>query len=295
MSILTDIKVLLLTCLLGACGGQTLEPIPPITNFQKAKIPTEKPKPVFHWKVKGEASTYNPDNIWDAINGAAEIYVAYGFQELIVQEYEIENLVANLEIFDQGAPINAFGVFSRERPPNGKPIEVGAQAVALEPYQCTMIKGQYYVRAQNVQGKLNANECRDLLNTAAQELPGGNDLPAELSRLPSQRQVKDSLGYTRKSYLGVADLTDCLYAKYTEKNSKTYELFTILKESEQAWNKLTGNWKSKKAGSLKALYREIPYRGKVVVVKTPNGIFGIVGAKDLQSATNLLKNTFASD
>lgn len=295
-------KLLPLVFALAACGGETTELRPAIPEETVAKPHPKKPQsdePEFLWKQVGEESAYTPDNIWELIDGAAEIYVAYGFKGLVERRYELQGCVATVDIFDQGEPMNAFGVFSRESPPDAERISAGAMGAAVEPYQCMMIKGRYYVRAQAMQGDLNAPECRGLLVAAARDLPGGDDPPPELGSLPSRGRVAGSLGFSRKSYLGLADLSNCLFAKYRMGDGREFELFTILPRGEQTaegvWRELGGKWQAAKVNDLPALHRDIPYRGKVAVVRTPERILGVVDAGDLDLTLETLREALATD
>ena len=47
-----------------------------------------KPFPEYkNWNLKIDETVYMPENLWELINGAAEIYLAYEFQDLHIGEY----------------------------------------------------------------------------------------------------------------------------------------------------------------------------------------------------------------
>ena len=59
---------------------------------------------------------YNRDTIYKHINGGAELYLAYGFKEVLVRKYlGPNNIEMVLDIYDMGNSMDAFGVFSTER------------------------------------------------------------------------------------------------------------------------------------------------------------------------------------
>ena len=67
-------------------------------------------------KVEGP-TYYGPDKLFDYINGGAELFLAYGFLELLVVELsEDQNHTnrATLEIYNMGTLENAFGAFKTE-------------------------------------------------------------------------------------------------------------------------------------------------------------------------------------
>ena len=61
---------------------------------------------------------YQPDNLWDFINGAADAYLALGFEELHVAEYKKGRDVIKLEIYRHSDHTMAFGIYATERSPS---------------------------------------------------------------------------------------------------------------------------------------------------------------------------------
>ncbi len=275
---------------LASCGAQQ-----PVASNQDAPRETavqhEPPPPC---APRGEVQRFDPDNIWDAINGAADLYLEYGFRELAIQEYQCEDVRVSVETYDQGAPINAFGIYRRSRPPDAIEIRVGAEAAVAPPYHCMMFKQQRYFRAQALEGELSEPLCRGLLESIAKNTPGDEHLPEDLDRLPRIHRVDGSEGFTPKSYLGTEDLARCLHARYKGSDDLTYEVFTIIEESNQTWERLSAKWTNARASDAPALYRDIPYRGVVVVTRSRRGILGVVDAGDLPAATAVLQQAAES-
>ena len=54
------------------------------------------------WKPISEVSTYEPENLWVYINGAAELFLAYGFQYLRSCDLEGSGISVTLDIYDMG-------------------------------------------------------------------------------------------------------------------------------------------------------------------------------------------------
>lgn len=71
------------------------------------------PRAIHGWKAAIKAEIYNRETIYDYMNGAGEIYLAYRFSELLVRRYsKPRNPDIIVEIFDMDSPEDAFGVFS---------------------------------------------------------------------------------------------------------------------------------------------------------------------------------------
>ncbi len=224
----------------------------------------------------GEPSVYDASNLWDAINGAADLHLDYGFSELSVQKFRVHQRDVEIESFDQGSPVNAFGIFRRERPKTATPLTVGGEGALSLPYTCAMWKGRYLVRIRVTEGELDASLCEEALYSFAKRLDGEDGLPGELSALPEENRVPLSEGYTPNGYLGVSELPRALHATYQVSAEKKFVLFALL-GTDEAQTKTFESIKAKwtRMDGHDAYHRKIPYLGPTVVVQTEKGIFGV--------------------
>jgi hypothetical protein len=264
--------------LLAGCGPA---PDPPTT-------PAAQPAPAVGWNATGEARSYDATNLWDAINGAADGYLAYGFVGLTVQDYSTDGATVTVEIYDQGSALGAFGVYRRDRPPEPIPLAVGAEALITSPHHCAMLAGAHYVQARAIEGQLDEASCRGLFLGLLGTLPGPHDLPAELLLLPVADRVAGSEGFTKTSFLGLSELSNCLHAEYRASDGKTYQLFAFVesagRDKDAIWSALEAQWKPVDKDGVQALHRSVPYKGEVVAIRAGTGIFGISAAGDLEAS-----------
>ncbi|MFB0515893.1 MAG: DUF6599 family protein, partial [Candidatus Neomarinimicrobiota bacterium] len=74
------------------------------------------PDTVEGWKIGRRDREYDHTNLYDYLNGGAELYLSYGFQGLINRTYtQPGQPEIFVDIFDMGNSRNAFGVFSHSR------------------------------------------------------------------------------------------------------------------------------------------------------------------------------------
>ncbi|MEE9464267.1 MAG: DUF6599 family protein, partial [Candidatus Neomarinimicrobiota bacterium] len=74
------------------------------------------PGTVEDWQTGRADKIYNRENLYEYINGGAELYLSYGFLQMISRTYTKSgkpDIV--VDIFDMGSSRNAFGVFSHSR------------------------------------------------------------------------------------------------------------------------------------------------------------------------------------
>ncbi len=84
------------------------------------------------WSADGEAEVYAGDHLFVYINGGAEIYHEYGFQQLTVQRYRRGDDRVSVEIYTMDG--DAFGIYSFARSGNGRPVNLGNGATAADYY-----------------------------------------------------------------------------------------------------------------------------------------------------------------
>ena len=79
---------------------------------QSISLPAE----VEGWKWDGKEIKYNSKTLFDYIDGAAELFLAFGFQNLTARRYEKSNQPPiTIELYEMGSSEDAYGVFSFDR------------------------------------------------------------------------------------------------------------------------------------------------------------------------------------
>jgi hypothetical protein len=231
------------------------------------------------WTLAGEVLTYEADNLWEYINGAAELFIQYDVQTCRTADFTSGDVTVTIDLYDMGTPLNAFGVFTRESPGRGTPSPQATAVVVSPPYQALLLKGSTYVKVNAVEGELTDPIGAELLEAVAATLSGQTEYPEELGLLPEHGKVPGSEGYQRVGFLGLTELADCLYAEYAGDGDQTWQGFVVL-PSASVWDALAGEWESVEHGGLTVLHRQIPYRGLVGVVQTEQAVVGVSGAAD---------------
>ncbi len=91
------------------------------------------PAEVHGWRAAGMTRVYGRDDVFEYMNGAGELYLAYDFQRVFVQDYgraDGPRIVA--EAYEMASSEDAWGVFTHD--PEGEDVGVGqgnAYAVGL--------------------------------------------------------------------------------------------------------------------------------------------------------------------
>jgi len=234
------------------------------------------------WTQSGDMLQYDADNLWEYINGAAEMFVDYDVQTCRTADVTSGDVTVTVDLYDMGTPLNAFGVYKQESAGDGVQLANAVEAVIAPPYQALLLKGATYVKVNAVEGELTEASGRDLLEAIAAALPGETTYPSELSLLPEEAKISGTEGYRRRGFLGLTELSDCIHAEYGGEGEATWRGFVVPEsvESSTTWGALAEQWDSLEHGGRTVLFREIPYGGIVGVTQTEQGIWGVSGAAD---------------
>jgi hypothetical protein len=168
------------------------------------------------WTRSKPPQTYSADTLWEFIDGAAETYVDFGFEDALSVGYANGGADVGIEIYRMADSLHAFGVYTQERPPAPQAVAVGAEAYANSNV-LNFWKGSCYVKLiapRPDQPGLAA--MTTLARAISDKLPEGGPLPRELTAFPPKNLVPHSIKFLPKDVLGQRDLTNGFEASYQD-------------------------------------------------------------------------------
>ena len=74
------------------------------------------PRDISGWAISSPPRYFGPENLYDLINGGAEIYVEFGLEKMVTAEYRkdgVDGLSVTAEVYDMGGVLGAFGRTAR--------------------------------------------------------------------------------------------------------------------------------------------------------------------------------------
>ncbi len=248
------------------------------------------------WSIVGDVLTFDSESLYQQINGAADAYLSYGFEQLRVADLSDGTHTVTVSLYEMSTPLSAFGIYRTEVPPSEAALDIGTEARMALPYQAMLLKDRFYVKVDALEGELALEWTPDLLRQLASALPGDDSLPSELSVLPDERMVANSLAYTKEGLLGLSEMTECLHATYSSQDGATtfigFVMLPPMGGDGPRWEQLAGleTWRTETIGDTPALVRDVPYTGQVAVVQGPDGrLLGVAGGEDTESTTAYLE------
>jgi len=90
---------------------------------------------------------WDPDTMYEHVNGEAELLKRYGARSLAYSAYENEGgAYLTVDILDMGAPVNAFGLYSLYAGCDGEQYSVSGGTVLSGDYTSYALLGRYFMR-----------------------------------------------------------------------------------------------------------------------------------------------------
>jgi len=246
------------------------------------------------WKQSGEIQTFIPKTLFEYINGAADLYLMYDFQELKVAEYLSEKKGSVIvDVYRHKTPTHAFGIYSQERLSDANFINIGAQGY-VEKNLLNFLTGSYYVKLNSFNTGPEDEEI--LLNFAkkvSENLGEKGRLPSILSSFPEEGKKKNSEKFIAKNFLGYSFLHSAFTADY-ELSGKKFKLFVIegadQKECKDMIQKYLQQTKSLEKNIAEGRYTiSDPYHGEIELHWKGKYIWGILSLNDPSSRSKYLK------
>jgi hypothetical protein len=169
------------------------------------------------WKIAPPPgdSVYTPDNLWDIIDGAAELFLSYGFVDLHIMEYtDSTGTDVRVELYRHSSRANAFGMYSQERNPGYHFVEIGTQGY-LEDKVLNFLCGVYYVKISSHRvGKAGIEAMSLIGRRLAEHLHQEPGWPVALTYLPAENRLPNTESFIAENFLGYKVFHSAFTARY---------------------------------------------------------------------------------
>jgi len=172
------------------------------------------------FEVFSELEVYNPENLYEKINGKADQYLESGFEKLFAQRFvskDDKGLWMEPFVYDMAAARNAFSVYSLQRRADADTFSLFQPSFGYKTgnalYFC---HGKYYVE---LIGSAESKELANAMAATAQNIKTNLAIQddsgiAELSLFPADGIVTDSAKLYLKDAFGFEGLADIFTAQY---------------------------------------------------------------------------------
>jgi hypothetical protein len=188
------------------------------------------------WTMRSEARFFDPDDLFEYINGAAESYLNYGFQKVVTAEYGHPQMASEsvVEIYRMKDPRNAFGIYSSELNPESEFLEIGAEGY-IGGTALHFWSGPYYAKITVFEESDELKqEMKNIARSLSEKMGPSEAAFPEIESFPSSGMIRHSIRYLPKDILGQTYLTNGFEARYRKGNDEFKLIIAAPGDSETA-------------------------------------------------------------
>ncbi len=254
------------------------------------------------WVREGAVETYTPDNLFEYINGEAELFHDYNFQVVATAYYvhrDNQQQAFSVDIYTMGSPLDAFGIYSMYRQPNMQFESIGAEAM-IASTALRFYKGRHFVQIST--GVLDREVQKVLRQCAvmvAERIPEA-ELPESVNWLPQSNRVPHSLAYRTTGFLGQEAFTSVYQATYNLESGQCSGFvadFSSGGDANQAFQTLTASVRKNgtvisdsREDSFATFHGSLDFQGALYIRQYDRYIIGAIGFEDMSDAKILISN-----
>lgn len=297
------ISVLILSAfvLMLACGGGS-DSAPAKQEAAGTLItllPGESDLPGWSFDKEG-ARFFGPGNLWEYINGAADGFLLYGFQQVVTADYSNSTTGqdAVVDIYEMRDPVNAFGIYASERSADYTFEKIGVEGY-VSGTSINFWAGKYYIKITAFEENESLlSEMRKLAAKITTNINSTATEPPELSSFPTESAIAYSSKYIPSDVLGQSYLTNGFETLYKAGSNEFKIMLISLENPEVAARALnlykefigqSGNvGKDIQSPGEEGFVGEDGFYGKMMAVRSGNRIAVILSMPDEQFGTNAL-------
>jgi hypothetical protein len=163
------------------------------------------------WRPEGRLWLYDRETLYDLVDGAADLYFSYGFENVIVQDYVDENgQAAHVEMYTMASDADAYGLYTYHS--YGEPVELGIDGERESGYRLAFWQDKTFVQIL-ARDSVDDSALWALGQAVAASLPQGGTRPALVEALPVEGRQPGSARFFRAKialdnllWLGTDDL-----------------------------------------------------------------------------------------
>lgn len=186
-------------------------------------------------KTPQNPAEYTADNLFEYINGAADVFIGYDFQHLYSMTYSGpsgESITADVYVHADRA--NGFGIYSQEKPREGEFLTIGTEGY-YENGILNFFQGRYYVKISAFDlGERDRTLLSGLARGISERIPDKPGFPRTLEAFPEANRLPNSARFLRRNFLGHGFLENAFTWDYSFENLKLQPFILVAADPEAA-------------------------------------------------------------
>jgi hypothetical protein len=177
-------------------------------------------------RITQDDPVYTANNLWDIIDGAADLFLEYAFIDLHIARYiSTDSIEVKVELYRHASDVDAFGMYSQERDTGYHFIPLGVQGY-IQQGVLNFLTGSYYIKLSTYRAGDKAQEALLTIgDRLAEYLKQHNTIPRLFKVFPAEGKLPNTEQYIAHNFLGYSFLNSAYVATY--KDSSTFKVFLM--------------------------------------------------------------------
>jgi hypothetical protein len=248
---------------------------------------------ITNWKLN-EIKTYTPLNLYTPIDGAADLFLRYNFEEMTAVEYTCDSNYISVEVYRHKTPVDAFGVYSQERPEYNIYFNIGVQGYKESDY-LNFLAGRHYIKMRtNKASEKSMKAMSEIAYDMAKNLNNNASFPVIFNAFPTEGRIPFSEKYIPIEVLGYRFLHTSFQVGYNSKGN-VYKIFVLAGLNEQDALKMLNDYfnylKQPLGDTSDELYQVLDkYNGAIVILKSRKYLLCTQGNISMEESIRLLND-----
>jgi hypothetical protein len=185
------------------------------------------------WRKPTAKEVFDPDHLFDRINGAAPLFIENGFREMTACDYTKEEDYITVQVYRHATPEDAFGMYASERSSDLTFYKIGGEAHGNQ-NSMFFFAGRLYVKIRSNSSDNDAgNAIRQIAETIAEKAAPNVDYPAMMKVFPEENKIPHTEAYITSNYIGHEFLNKVYVCQYKQQGL-IYQLFVMDAGSDKA-------------------------------------------------------------
>jgi hypothetical protein len=171
------------------------------------------------WKLLEPVRVFGPDNLYEEIDGEAELVLPYGMERLTVAvlgKTAKPGSEVRLELYRMASPRDAYGIWSQYRYPDQEVLRIPLSEAIVSDTSADFFRGETFVRVRSKPGDGSRNDVVGISSEIVALLAGSGSPPEEARALDGLTgRVSGSILYQKRAMLGYECLAPGFEAKFS--------------------------------------------------------------------------------
>ena len=180
------------------------------------------------WKLLEPVRTFGPGNLYEEINGEAELVLPYGMDRLTVAvlgRTARPGSEVRLELYRMASPRDAYGIGSQYRHPDQEILRIPPSEAIVSDTSADVFRGDTFVRVRSKPGDGSRNDVVGISTEIVLLLTGSGAPPEEATALDGlPGRVSGSILYQKRAMMGYECLAPGFETKFSTASSSGHYL-----------------------------------------------------------------------